>query len=248
MKPILNPISKPEGRAGEYWEYVLNIYTTCNHACTYCYARAMYERWHGKGSFSADPVIRSGLIEGLKKQLSKGEIVGKLIGLCDMCDPYPAGVDTSATREIIKLLKDSGNHVQILTKSGEQSAVRDFDLLDENDWFGITYAGYPQGTLFANQESEPNADPVVERLAALAIAHKQGIKTWISMEPVLDDVDVLNFLTLNPYYVDRYKIGKLNYHPSSIDWKAFGLRAESICKSEKMDYYIKDSLRKEMEA
>lgn len=54
-----------------------------------------------------------------------------------MCDPYPAGVDTSATREIIKLLKDSGNHVQISTKSGEQSAVRDFDLLDENDWFGI---------------------------------------------------------------------------------------------------------------
>ena len=128
------------------------------------------------------------------------------------------------------------------------SAVRVFEgqTIKESN-FTITN-DVPQGTLFAHQESEPNAAPVVERLAALAIAHKQGIKTWISMEPVLDEVDVLNFLTLNPYYVDRYKIGKLNYHPSSIDWKAFGLRAESICKSEKMDYYIKDSLRKEMEA
>lgn len=244
MKPILNPISKPEGRAGEYWEYVLNIYATCNHGCTYCYARAMYERWHGKGSFSADPTVRSGLIEGLKKQLSKGEIVGKLIGLCDMCDPYPAGVDTSATREIIKLLKDSGNHVQILTKSG---CDRDLDLLDGQDWVGITYAGYPSGTLLSHQESEPNAATTVERLTLLSRAHKQGIKTWISMEPVLDEVDVLNFLTLNPYYVDRYKIGKLNYHPSNINWADFGRKAEALCKEYGRNYYIKDSLRREME-
>lgn len=46
---------------------------------------------------------------------------------------------------------------------------------------------------------------------------------------------------------DRVKIGKLNYHPSSIDWKAFGGEAERICKYFNLDYYIKDSLRKEME-
>ena len=243
MKP---PIYEPAGKAKEYGDLAINIYTGCNHGCYYCFAPNVLHKT--KEAFSADVKPREGIVEEVRKQLEKEKITGKLIHLCFTCDPYPAGVDTSATREIIKLLKDSGNHVQILTKSGEQSAARDFDLLDENDWFGITYAGYPQGTLFAHQESEPNADPVVERLAALAIAHKEGIKTWISMEPVLDEVDVLNFLTLNPYYVDRYKIGKLNYHPSSIDWKAFGQRAESICKSEKMDYYIKDSLRKEMEA
>ena len=246
MKPIINPISKPEGRAGEYWEYVLNIYATCNHGCTYCYARAMYERWHGKGSFNAAPVVRSGLIEGLRKQLSKGEIVGKLIGLCDMCDPYPNCIDTSATREIIKLLKEYGNHVQILTKGGER-ADRDFDLLDENDWFGVTYCGYDEGTMFIQQESEPFAAPEIERLASLSIAHKQGIKTWMSIEPVLNEVSVLNLLEMNPYYIDRYKIGKLNYHPSEIDWKKFGNRVEQICKSNKMDYYIKESLRKEMD-
>lgn len=42
------------------------------------------------------------------------------------------------------------------------------------------------------------------------------------------------------------KIGKLNYHPSDIDWKSFGEKAEALCKRLNLDYYIKDSLKKEM--
>ena len=40
---------------------------------------------------------------------------------------------------------------------------------------------------------------------------------------------------------------RLNYHPSIIDWKVFGKKAESLCNSLGIDYYIKDSLRKEMD-
>jgi DNA repair photolyase len=246
MKPILNPIYKPEGRAGEYWEYVLNIYATCNHACTYCYARAMYERWHGKGSFNVEPTVRNGLIEGIKKQLSKGEIVGKLIGLCDMCDPYPKGYDSMPTRKIIEIIKNSGNHVQILTKNGTD-AMRDFDLLDSNDRFGITYAGY-NGYSFDESyvpKEEPYSGTPHDRLAALKLAHSKGVFTWVSCEPVLNAEDVLNVIQLADY-VDLWKIGKLNYHPSNIDWKEFGKRAEMVCKSNNRNYCIKDGLRKIM--
>ena len=246
MKPIINPISKPEGRAGEYWEYVLNIYATCNHGCTYCYARSMYERWHGKGSFNAAPVVRSGLIEGLRKQLSKGEIVGRLIGLCDMCDPYPAEIDTSATREIIKLLKEYGNHVQILTKGGKR-AERDFDLLDANDWFGATWCGYTVDDIDVVR-AEPNTGNPRERLRSIEKAKELGIKTWVSFEPVIGDVDVLYLLENHRDRFDKVKIGKMNYHPSEINWKEFGLKAEAICIEQGLNYYIKDSLRKEMEA
>ena len=245
MKPILNPISKPEGRAGEYWEYVLNIYATCNHGCSYCYARAMYERWHGKGSFDAPPAVRSGLIEGVQKQLSKGEIVGKLVGLCDMCDPYPANVDTSATREIIKLLKDSGNHVQILTKSG-RGAERDFDILDKDDWVGVTYCGYYTQPTKVPKE-EPNAGTPLDRLRTLVLAKSNGIKTWVSCEPVIN-AERIYMLIETGDYIDRFKIGKMNYHPSPIDWKKFGVECERLCIKHNRDYYIKDSLRKEMEA
>jgi len=238
MKP---PIYEPSGKAKEYGDLAINIYTGCTHGCYYCFAPNVLHKT--KEAFSINVMPRIGIVDEVKKQLEKERITGKLIHLCFTCDPYPADTDTSATREIIKLLKEYGNHVQILTKSG---CVRDLDLLDENDWVGITYAGYPLGTLAEHQESEPNAAPYIDRLLLLSRAHKLGIKTWISCEPVLEAGDVLDLLLLNLDYIDRYKIGKLNYHPSSIDWKAFGQRAESICRSKKMDYYIKDSLREAM--
>lgn len=234
----MKPIYKPSGAAKEYGDYAINIYDSCNHGCTYCYARMMTERFHGKGYFDKIPEPRNGIVEEVRKQLEKEKITDKLIHLSFLCDPYPANVDTSATREIIKLLKDSGNHVQILTKS---DCVRDFNLLDENDWFGVSLTG-------ATQEQEPNAASHWERLCALARAKYIGIKTWVSFEPVVNAEYVYACLHENHRLFDLVKIGKLNYHPSDIDWKDFGCRVESDCKALHINYYIKDSLRKEMEA
>ncbi len=128
------------------------------------------------------------------------------------------------------MLKEHGNHVQILTK-GDGS--RDFDLLDENDWYGVTIDGSENNSL---------------RGFALALAREQNVKTWISFEPVLDAERVLWYIKEigRSFMVDKIKIGKLNYYPSAIDWKAFGKEAELLCQMYGIDYYIKDSLRKEM--
>ena len=238
----MKPIYVPSGKAKEYGDYALNIYTGCPHRCYYCFAPSVLHK--DKEQFHSNVQPREGIIEATKKQLEREGITGKLIHLCFTCDPYPTGCDSSATREIIKLLKDAGNHVQILTKG---CGTRDFDLLDENDWYGITYAGYSTDSLFKQQKTEPGASSIAIRLSELQIAHKMGAKTWMSMEPVINDKDVLNFLNLDVSYVDRYKIGKLNYHKSDVDWKTFGTEAERICKQNGYDYYIKESLRAEME-
>jgi DNA repair photolyase len=234
----MKPIYKPKGKAKEYGDYAINIYTGCPHRCYYCFAPSVLRR--DREQFHANVMPRDGIVEAVKKQLETDNITDKIIHLCFTCDPYPMGYDTTPTREIIKLIKESGNHVQVLTK-GDGS--RDFDLLDKDDWYGATYTGEKPGTLFMAQEAEPNAAAVAIRLAALARAHEEGISTWVSMEPVLDAVSVLNFLELNVGYVDKYKIGKLNYHPSDIQWSEFGKRVERICCSFHMDYYIKDNLR-----
>lgn len=238
------PIYEPKGAAKEYGDLALNIYTGCSHRCTYCYCPGVLHK--DKEKFHSNVEPRKDIVELTKRQIEREHITGKLIHLCFSCDPYPTGCESSATRKIIRLLKDSGNHVQILTKGDGQ---RDFDLLDENDWYGITYAGY-DAQYVVNDIQVPQESGAVsphERIYHLAKAHERGIKTWISFEPVLNAVDVLNYLELNPGYVDRVKIGKLNYHPSDIDWADFGRRAERICRTYRMDYYIKDSLRKEME-
>lgn len=236
----MKPIYTPSGKAKEYGDYAINIYTGCPHECFYCFAPSVLRR--DKESFHNDIKPRDGVVEAVKRQIEKEHITDKLIHLCFTCDPYPKGYDSTATREIIKLLKDSGNHVQILTKNGTD-AKRDFDLLDGKDWFGVTLTG-PESVA---EKAERSADCVTNRLFALWDAHDIDIKTWISFEPVLDAEYVESMIRVLTSYTDKIKIGKLNYHPSDINWRDFGIECERLCKETGIDYYIKDSLRKEME-
>ena len=238
----MKPLYEPKGKAKEYGDYAVNIYTGCPHRCYYCFAPNVLHR--DRETFHSHVESRPGIVDALRKQIEREGVKDKLIHLCFTCDPYPTGYDSYSTREVIKVIKESGNHVQILTK-GDGS--RDFDLLDENDWYGISYAGQSRESLFAPPHAEPHSTAIACRLAALERAHIAGINTWISMEPVIDANDVLNFLGLHVDYVDRYKIGKLNYYPSDINWKEFGKQAELICQKLGLDYYIKESLRAEME-
>ncbi len=61
------------------------------------------------------------------------------------------------------------------------------------------------------------------------------------------DAEGIFRLIKNPDYIDMYKIGKLNYHPSDINWHDFGHEAERLCIEHGRHYYIKTDLRKEME-
>ena len=244
----MKPIYEPKGKAKEYGDLAINIYTGCPHSCYYCFAPSVLHKV--KEDFHKCIAPRQNIVEETKRQIEREGITGKLIHLCFTCDPYPKGYDSSVTREIIKVLKESGNHVQILTKNGVD-AIRDFDLLDGEDWFGVTYAGYDLGYLDKVSTSESGAGTPHERLSALHMAFKKGIRTWISAEPVLNAEDVITLVDLADY-VNLWKVGKLNYHPSDINWKDFGERMERALKVKKrwrsdFDYYIKDSLRAEME-
>lgn len=226
----MKPIYEPKGAAKEYGDLALNIYTGCPHRCYYCFAPQVLHR--DKEQFHSIVEPRANIVEETLKQLEREDFRGKTIHLCFTCDPYPTGYDTTPTREIIKLLKAHGAHVQILTK-GDGS--RDFDLLDGEDWYGVTLDGMGKFPEIG--------------LDGLYKAKERGIKTWISFEPVCDARNVLALLLLvgQSKIADRVKIGKLNYHPSDIDWKKFGREAEALCQRLGLGYYIKDSLRREME-
>ena len=229
----MKPIYIPSGKAKEYGDYALNIYTGCPHRCFYCFAPNVLHRDRQQFHEVVEP--RKNIVEETRRQIEREGITGKLIHLCFTCDPYPNGYDTTVTREIISLLKSTGNNVQILTK-GDGS--RDFDLLGPEDWYGITLDGIGNGR---NPQWKARVD-------ALAEAHSLGIKTWVSFEPVTDDREFFVNLHLVAPIVDKVKIGKLNYHKSEIDWADFGRRAETLCQQLGLDYYIKESLRAEMEA
>ncbi|MDE6021517.1 MAG: radical SAM protein, partial [Ruminococcus sp.] len=246
----MKPIYEPKGKAKEYGDLAINIYTGCPHRCFYCFAPNVLHKQREEFHTHVEP--RQNIVEEVRKQVAKENITGKLIHLCFACDPYPKGYDSTPTREIIKILKAAGNHVQVLTKNGAD-AMRDFDLLDENDWFGITYAGYSGLDYMKDYipDEEPNAGSPHDRLYALAVAHNKGIKTWVSAEPVLNTREVIDLIE-SANYVNSWKIGKLNYYPSETDWGSFGAEVEHILTAKKrycpdVDYYIKDSLRAEID-
>lgn len=225
----MNPIYEPKGKAKEYGDLALNIYTGCPHRCPYCYVPGVLRK--DRETFHSVVNPRKNIVEETRKQLEREHITGKLIHLCFTCDPYPTGYDSSATREIIKLIKEYGNHVQILTKG---NGSRDFDLLDKDDWFGVTITG--------GESQEKNHDLTVQLIQAKS--YKANI--WVSFEPVINADVVLDCLRYGGTAMDAVKIGKLNYRKSDINWHDFGTKAEKICQEQGINFYIKESLRKEM--
>ncbi len=200
----------------------------------------MQRRKERREAFHSCVEPRKDIVRELRRQLEREQIIGQLIHLCFTCDPYPTGYDTTTTREVIQALKEYGNYVQILTKG---SGRRDFDLLDNGDWYGVTVScDRPM-----SETAEPFAESPANRLYELEAAKCRGIHTWVSFEPVLDPEAVLDCIKGCAYFIDKVKIGKLNYHHSDIDWADFGRRAEAACREMDLDYYIKDSLRAEMD-
>jgi DNA repair photolyase len=182
---------------------------------------------------------RPGIVEAVQNQLVRMQGQGKKIMLCFTCDPYPVSAtsaDSMATREVIRAIKASGNHIQILTKGAD--AYRDFALLDENDSFGVTLTGDGGG--------EPGAASHGQRVKLLYYAAEAGIHTWASCEPVLYPPYI--FKAIEQFdFVNLWRIGKLNHRKSDIDWRQFGHDVEALCKSLGRNYYIKEDLRAEME-
>ncbi len=226
----MNPIYEPKGKAREYGNLALNIYTGCPHRCFYCYAPLVLKK--DKEEFHSIVEPRDGIVEATHRQLERQNITGQTIHLCFTCDPYPTGYNSNPTRWIIRDIKEHGNNVQILTKG---NGSRDFDLLDKNDWFGVTITG--------GETAEKRHELSEQLIQAKAL---YGISTWVSFEPVIDTDIVLDCLRNGAKVVDKVKIGKLNYHKSDINWHDFGIEAEKICKEQGISYYIKENLRAEM--
>jgi DNA repair photolyase len=130
----------------------------------------------------------------------------------------------------------------ILTKGGTR-AERDFDLLTGDDQFGVTLTNLDE-TL--SRKWEPLAKLPAERITSLVRAHEKGIRTWVSLEPVLYPETALEIIRRTHKFVDKFKVGTLNYHPHArnIDWHRFAGDVKSLLDELNCDYYLKNDLRK----
>ncbi len=129
------------------------------------------------------------------------------------CDPYPYfEAEEGLTRLVLLVLAENPrNRVLILTKNPEL-ALRDIDLmkLHGDMWLGTTI------TTLSHKEAlelEPLAPDPKTRLKALREAKTRGIKTWISIEPIIHYItypeDIIE-QTID--FVDWCVLGAYNYN------------------------------------
>lgn len=234
-------IYEPKGMAREYAELALNLYSGCAHGCLYCYAPACLHRH--RDTFHADVRPRDGIIEALWRQAPKYAGTEKRVLLSFTSDPYqPAEEEERLTRQALEILAEHRISFQVLTKGG-MGAVRDFDFLEKaGGWFATTLIFTEEAS---RVEWEPKAAPLQSRIDAIQEAHRRGIKTWVSVEPVIDPRQALELIErLNPW-VDGWKVGKLNHHPAArqINWYGFARCLVKALEATGREFLIKESLR-----
>lgn len=240
----LDVIYKPKGKAGEYAELATNCFKGCTHCCVYCYAPGCLFKTKDDYFADADPKLK--ILKRLEKDSEKLSHCGDVpeILLSFIGDPYQhQEMELGLTRETIKILISHALPFTVLTKGGSR-AIRDFDLL----------ASYPKarfGTslVFTEQASvdiwEPGAASVDDRIYTIAKAHELGIKTWVSMEPVIDPAQAIELVQRIHPMVDHWKVGKINHNKAveqSVDWIKFRKDVSEVLLNANADFYLKKSL------
>lgn len=243
-KPKL--IYQPQGPAGEYAKWAVNLHNGCTHGCTYCYnRRGVLSHAFGEKPKLARPILTEA--ERLRKERIKqhspkinliepnlrfdaiqriidGDVekigVDRLredggVFFSFKCDPLESNNEFYTTAAVIALLKKQ-IPVTLLTKSA--SWLHDNknwqDLLEYKESAPLLTIGF---TLTGMDAMEVNAPSTAERISALKKVAEFGIKTFVSLEPVIDiskAIDVLhdclpysNEIRIglqSPYKKDRY--------------------------------------------
>lgn len=162
------------------YDYALNPYRGCEHACIYCYAPSVLrcsaeEKW---GTFvepkTSIPRLLSRELRGKKKGV---------VGISTVTDPYqPIEKKYELTRGCLELLLRHDFPIVIQTKSA--LVLRDLDLIKQ---FSQKEVGLTITTVDdkARKKYEPNASSVEERLDALLTIAENGIRTWAFIGPIM---------------------------------------------------------------
>lgn len=237
-------IYEPKGRAREYADLACNTYVSCPHGCVYCYAKNVMHK--SAEEFHACAIPRVGAIKGFferdcEEMARSGD--KRRVHLNFISDPYPE-VESKLhlTRHCIETAARHGVGINILTKGKYATVKDDLPLMKS--------AGVHLGVTLAFNDDDlrrawaPNASTVFDRYRLIADAHRLGIFTWVSMEPVVFPDEALAVLDAMHDVVDLWKVGKLNYHPHAkeIDWPKFREDFTRLANSLGAKYIIKKDL------
>jgi DNA repair photolyase len=199
------------------YDYVINPYTGCQHACSYCYARFMKRVTGHRESWGDFVDVKSNAADLLRVEIKKKK-PGR-VWVSGVCDPYqPLEAIYKLSRQCLEILAQNDWSVIIQTRS--PLVLRDMDIIKQGQFeagLSITTEDDNIRRLF-----EPQAPPINDRIKALDELHKAGIRTYAMIAPMLPGAEGL--VELLKGKVDYVLIDRMNYHYADWIYRKYGLQ------------------------
>lgn len=187
-KTIINRVPGPP-RFG--FQYTINAYRGCSHACRYCFARPTHD-YLGLNigeDFDTKIVVKRNAVDRARAETAPVRWGGDLIAMGTNTDPYQAAEGKyRLTRGLLEVMVERANPVSILTKS--PLVLRDVDLLTELARVAKVRVDFSVGTVDEGvwKATEPATPHPQRRLEAVAKLRAAGIRSGVLMGPVIPGI------------------------------------------------------------
>jgi DNA repair photolyase len=170
------------------FNYTVNGYRGCSHACRYCFARPTHEYldMDPGADFDTQVVVKTNVAEVLRRELSRRSWQRETVALGTNTDPYQRAEGRYALMPgIIAALRDSGTPFSILTKG--TLLRRDLPLITEaarhvDVSVAVSLAvGDPE----LHKDVEPGTPAPQARLGLISAVREAGLDCHVMVAPVL---------------------------------------------------------------
>jgi DNA repair photolyase len=173
------------------FNWTINPYRGCSHACTYCFARPThtYLDMNAGEDFESKIVVKVNAPQVLRRQLAAKRWKGEPIAMGTNTDPYQRAEGRYRLMpEIIRALTDYRNAFSILTKG--TLILRDIGLLEAAAEVTDVSTAFSIGTLDDEvwRKTEPGTPHPRKRIEAVAELNRAGIPCGVLMAPVLPGI------------------------------------------------------------
>ncbi|MCL0081997.1 radical SAM protein [Dehalococcoidia bacterium] len=192
------------------FDYVVNPYIGCEHACTYCYARFMKRFTGHREPWGEFVDVKINAPDLLKREIDRTP-PGR-VWVSGVCDPYqPLERTYKVTKTCLEILVEHDWPITIQTKSA--LVLRDVALFAGSNKIevGLTVT---TGDERVRELFEPNTASIKERIKALEKLHLAGTRTYVMIAPMLPQAEELAASLRGK--VDYVLIDRMNYHYA--DW------------------------------
>ncbi len=165
----------------------VNVGTKCGHDCAYCSTGAVLRRHNSFRAAGESPfrlgyaIVDPSTPERVARDARRIEPDKRgMVQLCTLVDAWApeAQAHDLGRRCLEAILQEPGWSVRVLTKNA--AVIQDFELIEKHRdrvLVGLSITGSPEsaGPVSA---LEPNASSLEERMAAMAEAHRRGLRTY----------------------------------------------------------------------